>query len=380
MLQAIYNSVLKLLLPLSPEETYRTIIDEANKLVGSAYGSIFLANGGKLERVFSSVPNDMQFQPRKNGYVHQVYKDLKPRIISAEQLKKERPDVNTESTKFFTYIPLQYDRKAIGVITLNSKKDTTFTNSEYDTLKVFGSIATLKIRNVQLLAQTQEALQTRDLFISMASHELKTPLTTILGYTQLLERQALKNERVPSEWIFSLKKETLRLNQLIKELLEVNSIKTGTLKSHFQRKGIKLIVQHAISDMGFIYPKHTVIFHDELKVTEKYLMLDEEKIIQMMINILSNAAKFSSPYNPISVTLKQVRQSICITISDQGDGIDEEDIPRVFEVLYRGKKTKKEGMGLGLFIVKSIVDAHRGKITVKSEKGKGTEFKISLPI
>lgn len=379
-INSLYQSVLKLLVPLTPEETYATIVDEASFLVDAFRGSLFLESDGVLQRAYSSVPQQDQFTPRKNGRVYQTFLSGEPTVISAKKLKKERPEVRDDLVKLFLYIPLSFNHQTVGVLTLEIKDYLRFSKKNLEMLRLFGSFASLKVRDVELLAQTQEAMHLRDLFISMASHELKTPMTTISGYVQLLNRQVSNNKPINTEWLVAMRKETVRLNNLVKELLEVNQIKSGTLAYQFKLSSVKNVIQRAIDDVGFTHPHHPIILKNAVAGGDLMLNIDHSKMVQAVINILNNAAKFSPAGESIIITLSKDDHTARITVKDKGEGISQRDLDRIFGDLYRGKDTSREGMGLGLYVVKSIIDMHHGTISISSEKNHGTEVSIILPL
>lgn len=379
-INAINQASLRLLLPMSPEETYKVILEEACKLVNAFRGSLFLADNGTLVRVYSTVPLMDQFDPRPDGRVYDVFHNQQTLVLSARALKRERVGVIADSGTLFVYIPLGFAMEAMGVITLEVKDRDTFSDRWLAGLKLFGSFASLKIKNAHLLAKSQEALELRDLFISMASHELKTPLTTISGYAQLLSRQVESGQAVNKSWVKAVRNEAKRLKILVQELLTVDQIKAETFVYHFQKKDIKTVITHAIDDLGFTYPRHPISFYDHVPDNELLVPMDDNKILQVLINVLNNAAKFSDPGQPINLSLGIEQKKAIIKVKDKGEGISERDLKRVFRALYHGKDTAREGMGMGLYIVKNIVDAHKGIVHIDSQKKQGTEVVVALPL
>ncbi len=374
MLQKINDVALKLLSHLNTEDTYKFIVEEAERLVKAKHGSIFLAKNNSLRRVYSSNTELNSIQARKKGYTYSAFKERKLFILNENDVETIHPKLIDMGIKSVVMVPLSYHKKSIGVLTLQLTKELQQDDELLAFLKIFGAMASLKIRNSQLLTQTKEAVELRDLFISLASHELRTPMTTVFGYAQLLERK-----HKDSDLAKKLVEECKRLNNLISELLEINQIKTGKLQYNIQDLDINKVVDKAIQYFKFAYPKHKIKFSNKLEEGKTKLLADEDKLTQVLTNILNNAQKFSPQSEPIQIKLFTERGKINITIQDFGEGIDPEDLPHIFKGFYKGKSSNKQGMGLGLFLAKEIITKHHGQLTIKSEKQKGTTVKIKLP-
>src|SRR5260221_3851234 len=174
-LEKIYKAGLKFLDPLDPQQTYATIIEEAVKLVKADYGSIALQEDGEFKKVYSTSPVWFKSEVRKKANAYKVFTTGKPIILGASKTNKAHPELDEIGIKSSILIPLSYRKKAIGVLIVNSRKVQHFGENELEVLKLFGSQASLAIRKTQLYNETKQALETRDLFISMAAHELRTP-------------------------------------------------------------------------------------------------------------------------------------------------------------------------------------------------------------
>jgi signal transduction histidine kinase len=380
-LTKIYSIALRLLDPIGDAETYATIIKETVDQTGTEYGSIFLADKKKkLERVYTTVPKNFQLEPRRNGFTYQAFRTGELIVVSAAKLRKFHPEIHSKPIKFIVIMPLFYGKKAFGVMTLQSSKPIRFSEKRQQILKLFGSLISLKIRNTSLYSELKNALEMRDLFISMASHELKTPLTTISAYSQLIQKKIQQGQRIDPQWTEVLTFATQRMTRLINELLHVNQIKTGKMPYQFSKTSLAEVINQALTDFKSAYSNHDIELHNLLESGQEFVNGDKSKLIQVVINILNNAAKFTLPEKRISVTLSQKNKYNLITIKDEGIGISKDDLEHLFEEFYKVDNNTKEGLGLGLFISKKILEAHRGKIKLKSELGKGTEVIISIPV
>lgn len=378
-LERINKAGLKFLEPLTPEETFAHIVQEAIKLINAKYGSIILMQQGKLERVYSSSPLAYLSKPRKRSNTYIAFKKREILLVDAVKVEKAHPEIKKIGLKSVLFIPLSYRDQSIGVLILNSEKEITKLAIELKILKLFGFMASLAIRKAQLQTETQKALETRNLFISMAAHEFRTPLTTINGYAQLLQSKLSEQDTVEAKWSNELLWETNRLNTLMNELLTIDRIKSGQLQFFLKKSSFIEVLKRAIIDFGFLHPNHKIIFNNHLKEGEDIIVGDSAKLLQVVSNLLDNAAKFSSPEKEICINLKSKGLDLILNIKDQGRGIIKEELPKIFEGFYRGKNHSVEGMGLGLFLAKNIIERHRGSIHAHSKVDKGTLFEIKLP-
>lgn len=380
-LSALYQSAVKLLEPLSEEDTYRTIIEEGQKLSRCTGGSLFLADSKrKLVREYSNIPPERHVTPRKDGFAYQAFKKREIIVLTPKILKQIHPDNYKRLGQYVVMVPIAFGKVSMGVLILQSNKKVLFSKRRIQILQLFGSMATLKLRNNQYIKETQAALETRDLFISMASHELKTPLTTISAYSQLIEQKLATNGEIKMKWLDVLHSATARMSRLINELLHVNQIRTGKLKYIFQPTHISKVAQQAKTDLQSFAPEHEVVIDNQLtRKDEDVVSGDFDKLVQVGNNLLNNAVKFSPFDKPIVLRISREKNKVVFSVTNYGPLIPEKDLPYVFNEFYKVGDHTKEGLGLGLFISKKIVEAHRGKIWVTSTEKEGTTFKVSIP-
>ncbi len=380
-LEKINKAAIKFLTPLTLEETYPVIVHEALKLMDAQRGSIFLPDPstGLLTRVYSSYENLYKIQIRKKGITYTTFKTRKAIIINKPSIiNRIQPEFRKVGVKSLISLPLSYKNKSIGVLSIHSFKKANITEKELDTFKLYSTMASLAIRKAQLNNETQKALETRDLFISMAAHELRTPLTTINGYIQLLYTRLYGRNTSESRWVEELMWETSRLTQLVSELLEVNRIKSGQFDYKWRECHLKQIIHRALSIAKFTHPDRKIILHDKVEEGKDIIIGDYDKLLQVLTNLLDNAAKFSSPEQPITISLTKKGKNLIIEVRDEGHGIPKKDLEQIFETYYRGEH-QVEGMGLGLALVKYIIANHHGDVKIKSKINKGTSLQVELP-
>ena len=369
---------LKLLGTLSLEETYKIVVEEATKLSSTTYGTIFLEYKGTFNRAYSTLPKNLQVKPRNKGFVYKAFKEGKIFIIPRRKLTSIHPEMNHIDTVTLVVIPLMYRGKSIGVLNLHSYDKSEFRQEEMEQLKIFASMASLAIQTAYSYGSMKDALELRDFFIALAGHELRTPLTVISGYVDLLKQRINKNQPIDNKWLEQLEWESNRLKHMVHDMLEVNKLKAGRLQFDLQERDLKHIIQRAMREFGVFYPKRTLTFEDNATVYASVIG-DDEKLVDVINGVLDNAAKFSHKETNIMVKLNEKDKYFQIAIIDTGKGINKKDIPHIFDGFYKAEGNTKEGLGLGLFMAKYIIEKHKGKIKLSSKVNKGTIVTIQLP-
>jgi len=222
----------------------------------------------------------------------------------------------------------------------------------------------------------------KDEFLSIASHELKTPLASLKGMTQLLHRKLERQGSAELGNIANMERSIRRMELLVNDLLDASVIETGMLTLHCQRYDLLTLCQNVVDEYAAV-SEQQVVFHgsDEQLPVE----VDVDRLSQVIINLLSNARKYSPSGSPISVTVKRVGNEGIIAVQDTGVGIPAEMLPHIFDRFYRVPGIQVQagssfGLGLGLYISHKIVDRHGGRIEVQSVPDHGSSFSIILPL
>ena len=222
----------------------------------------------------------------------------------------------------------------------------------------------------------------------MASHELKTPITSINGYVQLMlnifneadEQRLQTSKQTIKSSLRTISKQVVKLTRLISELLDLSRIESGKLELHKTAFDLGGLVEETVQDMRQTASKHAIILHNDF---EGKVFADKDRIAQMLLNLLTNAIKYSPDSDSIEVFTGNDEDLAIIKVKDYGIGIDGKDHNRIFERFYRAEGKSEQtfpGFGIGLFIASEIVQRHNGSISVQSEKGKGSVFTVSLPV
>ncbi|NNL15618.1 MAG: sensor histidine kinase [Flavobacteriaceae bacterium] len=264
-------------------------------------------------------------------------------------------------------------------------ESTSFSNQQITT-----DMATLTqeidkyARDKKLEIETLKVRETyRKEFLGNVSHELKTPLFTIQGYISTLLDGALHDEKVLEKYLRQANKGVERLTFIIKDLDMITKLETGDLSLNVETFDIVEIVTNAyeLLEMKASKKKITLTFDLEYKTPIK-VVADRDRIQQVLTNLIDNSIKYGETNGTTEISIENlIKNKVIVRVTDNGEGIYKENIPRLFERFYRVDQSgsrKKSGSGLGLSIVKHIIEAHNEKIYVESELGVGSEFSFTL--
>jgi signal transduction histidine kinase len=227
------------------------------------------------------------------------------------------------------------------------------------------------------LGELRQHMQLQDDFVSTISHELRTPLGFIKGYsTSLLRKDTSWDTETQREFLSIIDEEADHLSLLIENVLESARLQSKTLPLRFQPLRLDAVLRDVSARIRARYKELDVSLDLDSSTA---IHADGVRIAQVFENMFTNAIKYA-PGAAIIVGLKQVGESMIVTFMDNGPGIPAESLPLIFDRFYRIRSEKATGTGLGLYICKQIIDAHRGKIWAESNPGQGTTFFIELPI
>lgn len=222
-------------------------------------------------------------------------------------------------------------------------------------------------------------------FISMASHELKTPLTSIIGYLSVFTQE--NQNKVPKEELELIKRSLISAQQLltlIQNILNVNKIEDEKMSVTIEQTDYVKVLSKAIDDLKPQANQKNILLSLTLpQQPVPKVLADPVRIGEVLTNLLANAINYTNPGGKVEISLNLSPNEITTTVSDTGIGIPKEAIPHLFNKFFRVSNQTQQankGTGLGLYISKSIVEKHHGKVWVESEPGKGSQFSFTLPI
>ena len=237
------------------------------------------------------------------------------------------------------------------------------------------------IANVRDITKFREAEELKSTFISIISHELRTPVSLIKGYAETLRREDARwDATVVRDSLAIIDEEADRLAEMIDNLLDASRLQAGDMRMNMAEVALDRLAQRLVEKFRTQSEKHTLVvdFPPDFPLVNG----DEARLTQVLSNLLSNAIKYSPSGGQIKVRGTAGPAQVTVSVSDQGPGIPETDVPHVFERFYRADSEltqRVKGTGLGLFLAKAVVEAHGGRIWLESTPGQGTTFYFSLP-
>lgn len=274
-------------------------------------------------------------------------------------------------------VPLVARDRILGAISFASvESGRRFTDRDLEQFTELGRRAGLAVDNARLYQESQRETRIREEILAIVSHDLKNPLGAIhLAATMLLE-QPEPRHRKHLETIY---RATNRMDHLISDLLDMASIKAGKLALVRKPEDADLLVREILDLHEPMMLEKGLQLIRNCELSGVKLLCDRDRVIQVFGNLLGNAIKFCNSGDAITVAARSEDDHVLFSIADTGPGIGEAELPHIFEPYWSGKRHVAKGSGLGLFITKGIIEAHKGKIRVESELGKGTTFSFTLP-
>jgi len=279
-------------------------------------------------------------------------------------------------------------QKIIGVIAIG--RNITSRNSLEDKVRDLSNklvearriISVERDRAKQRISVLEELNRLKNEFVSNISHELRTPLASIIGFSETIDSDASMPDEMKKEFNKIILEEAKRLANLINDVLDISKIEGGKIVLNKTEFDINEVLIKCIEKARTAGAAKHITFSIDVPEEKNLVHADEERITQLFENLLANAVKFNLEGGRVSVLAQNLFREYEVIISDTGVGIPAKDLPFIFQKFYRVSRpgTEIPGTGLGLALVKQIVDHHKGLITLQSEENKGTTLIIKLPL
>jgi two-component system sensor histidine kinase KdpD len=284
------------------------------------------------------------------------------------------------------FVPLRGSRGRVGVLALYPSAQTRLNDpDERQVLDTFAGLIGSALERTQLAEEARRARlrveteQLRNSLLSSVSHDLRTPLAVVTGATSaLLDEHGPKDEAVRRDLLQTAHEEALRLNRLVRNLLDMTRLEAGALKVHKEPQSIEEVVGAALDRMEDRLRGRDIrtSIPDDLPL----VAFDPSLIEQVLINLLENATKYTPAGSPIDLAARLQDGEVVVELADRGPGVRPQDAERVFDKFYRAREGEGGGVGLGLTICRGIVSAHGGRIWVEDRPGGGASFRFTLPL
>jgi signal transduction histidine kinase len=323
----------------------------------------------------------LTMESRATQWTDDVMED--PRMADPE-LAGDPMDMVSHGTRASLASPLMWGDELLGIVAFHSRIPRKWSEGEIALIEAAAREVSVALNHASRYTEVVEAAERlrhldemRSDFVAMVSHELRSPMTVVAGIADILKkRQSALSPQQRDELIDTLGREARRLTRLVSEVLDLEAIDQGGMELQRGQIDLAELAREAVTDAG-------VAGRTDLSVGrgDAVCAADADRVKQVLLNLISNAAKFSEPDAPISVKVAPEKDGVLIGITDAGPGIPAEDLDKLFIRFSRleGSIGRKPGSGLGLYLSKSIIDAHKGEIWVESTVGEGTTFFVKLP-
>lgn len=279
-------------------------------------------------------------------------------------------------------VPLCREGKCVGGMTfVTTETKRNYTETDLKIVEELANRASIALENAGLYKASQDAVTLRDNFISVASHELKTPITSVKIFTEVLQQHSEQiGDQKAVAHLTKMNKQLDKLTELIYNMLNISKIQAGRLEFHEKLFDLDTAVAEIVDVLQQGATKHKLIIEGK---THKKVYGDEDRIGQVLSNLIANAIKYSPKADKVIIHLSTDRRNVIVCVEDFGIGLATEHVGHIFERFYRvfdeADKTFP-GLGIGLYISSEIIKRHHGKLWVESEPGKGSRFYFSLPL
>ncbi|NJW53051.1 PAS domain S-box protein [Salinimicrobium oceani] len=370
------------------------VTDATTKLSGAAFGAFFYNNVDREGNSFqlftlSGAPREIfeQFaMPRHTEMFLPTFVEKK--VVRVDDIRKHSS--HGKNAPFFgmpkghfpvvSYLAVPVISKSGGVIggLLYGHPEPGVFTAEHELLVVnIAAQAAVSLDNSRLFEQVKSLSEKKDEFIALASHELKTPLTTIKGYLQVLAKKS--QDDLSELFLKKSLNQVDKLNTLVEDLLNMSRIESGRLNFNIEVFDLKVMLGEIIETFTWSAQSHKIV--SDLGNSEAIIEGDSQRIEQAILNLMTNAIKYSPKAEEVYINLEVIDDEVTVRVRDEGIGLTNEQKEQLFTRFYRAEDTKGiSGLGLGLYLTKQIIDRHNGIIKVNSEYGRGSEFYFSLPL
>ena len=359
---------------------FKPIKDESRRVIGIS-GMILDTEYFKKFYLPQAIRNSLpKFFPDQDNVIVTVY-DESNQLVMATQPVKGQDNEMTTTLPFFS------DWR-VGIRSSHmTPEQWAHWNFNFNlTLSIMMALAIMSgiVLALRTASREMKLSQMKADFVSNVSHELRTPLSSIRVFGEFLKLGRVRDEEKIREYGEYIETESRRLTQLINNILDFSKIESGRKTYHFEVANVEEVIAGTLKTFDVQLRQHDLsISLDPSPEPLPPAIIDTEAIAQAFMNLLDNAVKYSAASKEIHIRLREKDGFITISVRDHGIGIPPEEQRKIFEKFYRvstGLVHDVKGSGLGLSLVKHIVEAHKGRITVESEPGRGSVFTMSLPV
>jgi signal transduction histidine kinase len=287
-------------------------------------------------------------------------------------------------------VPLLREDRIVGSLVVRRKSTGDFSEESLDLLETFASQSALALLNAQLFRALQErsaelevASRHKSEFLASMSHELRTPLNAVLGFSEvLLERMFGEINEKQEDYLRDIHASGKHLLELLNEILDLSKVEAGQMELEFTQVDVAALLEHAASMLRERAAAHAIDLRVEVDSDVGEVEVDELRLRQVVLNLVSNAVKFTPDGGTVVVRAREVGNDLHVSVEDTGFGVPEADRERIFESFQQGGRgaSREEGTGLGLTLSRRIVELLGGRMWLESQMGAGSTFGFVLPV
>jgi signal transduction histidine kinase len=298
------------------------------------------------------------------------------------EAEKEEAANAERSFESYMCVPLLISESSRGTLTLVSTTNRLYERSDLVLIEDLARRAVMAFENAELYANALQAIRNRDDVLNAVSHDLKGPLTVVLGFINVFLSKAAPEEPLicDRKQVEAIQRSAKQMNALINDLLDTASIRANHLCVEPVACPVVPLIDEAMDLSKVSTAGNGLLLKRDVAPDLPPILVDRHRILQVLNNLIGNAIKFTPPGGAVTVRAQQTEDDIQFCIEDTGPGIAQDEIPYIFDRFWQARKTARLGTGLGLFIVKGIVEAHGGRVWVESKLGAGSKFFFTLPL
>ncbi len=310
--------------------------------------------------------------------------------LSAVELDPHLRILVDDGWRSLVAVPMLREDRIVGSLIVRRKHTGEFTEETVDLLETFASQSALALLNAQLFrtleersAQLEVASRHKSEFLASMSHELRTPLNAVLGFSEvLLERMFGDINAKQEEYLHDIHSSGKHLLELLNEILDLSKVEAGQMELEFTIVEVRAVLEHAASMMRERAAAHSIALGVEVEDEVAEVEVDELRFRQVVLNLVSNAVKFTPDGGRVIIRAREVAGELQVTVEDTGVGIPETDRERIFESFQQGGRgaSREEGTGLGLTLSRRIVELLGGRMWLESEVGVGSTFGFAFSV
>ena len=317
------------------------------------------------------------------GLMGKVLKTGEP-ILTSNAEEEELYHAFRRDTRSQMILPIIIKNQPAGIVSIERNAEGAFTDDDLQSATTLINHCAPSLTNSRLYYRVQAANHAKSEFISIVSHELKNPLTSIKGYGDLLlSGLSGKLSDQQTGFVKTIHTNVRRMNRLIRDLTDVSRIDTGQLSVEPEPMPIGAVVSETITTIQAVADKKNIDIHLEMLPNSPIVYGDQERLVQVMTNLMSNACKYSPENSNVYVSMTNGGNRVKLAVKDEGFGISPEDQAKLFTRFFRSEDPnvrQAPGTGLGLSISRAIIERHGGELGFESKLGEGTEFWFTVPL